>query len=497
MRLTICVTHAAFSEERRTTFQRLMEQLYQEARPEDLLVAAADHDRKGSLWCWREAMRLGLATEATHIVWLPDDAILPVGFRDALERAITARPTEVFDCAVNHIEFTRPEFRVDANWYTTHDGYCGVGGVMPRALLEEHLVWRDDNLGWAWADDPHYVANDLGVNFWAMATGRLIWKPTVSLVGHDASIPSLDGNPSNNIRQPQRLVEDASGVSFDGAPVHLGRTYNGNHWEMLHHVERPSAEVIERAYEAHRQGAKVSEKPHVFIAMPAYVQPEAAVRVSVERIVADLHQHGIASTVFENGGDSLVTRGRHGLVHEMLCTPATHLLQWDADIECLDHTAVRKMVETGYDVVGGAYPWRDGSGRVVANPLAETVRDKEIDVDTGAKCLRVAEVGTGFLLTSRKILVDLAQRHPELMYMADIEPYVGAPMWALFDAYLEMRDSGRRRYASEDWRFCQLARQAGYGVHVYYPPVFRHWGKTAHQGHIVKAWGLQGPSAPP
>ena len=90
----------------------------------------------------------------------------------------------------------------------------------------------------------------------------------------------------------------------------------------------------------------------------------------------------------------------------------------------------------------------------------------------------------------------LVSRNPvptsETMYQADIEPYVGAPMWALFDAYLEMRENGRRRYASEDWRFCQLAREAGYGVFVYYPPVFRHWGKTAHQGHIVKAWGLSG-----
>ena len=254
---------------------------------------------------------------------------------------------------------------------------------------------------------------------------------------------------------------------------------------------------IERAYEVERHGKPVSPTPHVFIAMPAYVTPEAAVRVSVERVVADLQAHGIGCTYYESGGDSLVTRGRHGLVHEMLCTTATHLLQWDADIECLDPSAVRMMVRSGHHVVGGAYPWRDGSGRVVANPLPETMRDRAIELDTGTKCLRVSEVGTGFMLTSRKLLVELCAKHPEMMYQADIEPYVGAPMWALFDAYLEMRESGRRRYASEDWRFCQLAREAGYGVFVYYPPVFRHWGKTAHQGHIVKAWGLNGQAEAP
>jgi hypothetical protein len=228
----------------------------------------------------------------------------------------------------------------------------------------------------------------------------------------------------------------------------------------------------------------------VVIAVPTYVQPRLALRAGVERIVADLEAHGIKATYFESPGDSLVTRGRHGLQHEFLCSPATHLLQWDADIECLDPTAVRKMLATGHDVVGGAYPWRDGSGRVVANPLRETLEQRTVSVDYDRKCIPVAEVGTGFLLTSRKCIVDLCAKHPELMCMADIEPFVGAPMWALFDAAIEMTPSGRKRYASEDWRFCSLARAAGYGVWVYYPPVFRHWGKFPHAGHIVKSWGM-------
>ncbi len=264
-----------------------------------------------------------------------------------------------------------------------------------------------------------------------------------------------------------------------------------DHWGAVFDAPELTPEVIEKGFLHQRGGLPVSPTPHVLIAMPAYVTPEAAVRASVGRIVADLHEHGIDATLFESPGDSLVTRGRHGLMHAALCSTATHLLQWDADIECLDATAVRHMVLSGFDVVGGAYPWRDGSGRVVCNPLPDTVKDQHVDIDPETKCLKVAEVGTGFLLTSRKMLVDLCSKHPELLYMADIEPYVGAPMWALFDAHLEHRaETGRRRYASEDWRFCQLAREAGYDIHVYYPPIFRHWGKFPHAGHITKSWGM-------
>jgi hypothetical protein len=208
------------------------------------------------------------------------------------------------------------------------------------------------------------------------------------------------------------------------------------------------------------------------------------------RTRADLEEHGYKCTYVESPGDSLVTRGRHCLMYEFLKSTATHWLQWDADVECLDVTAVRRMLESKHHIVGGAYPWRDGSGRVVCNPLQSDVQGGSVHISNDTKCIKVREVGTGFLLVSRKCIVDLCNRYPWLLYEADIEPYVGCPMWRLFDTAIEPKPNGRMRYASEDWRFCTIARQAGYDIHVYYPPVFRHWGKTAHQGHITKAWHM-------
>lgn len=503
MNIAICIMHAAFDPDRKSTLDRLLDRFNDNDRWElltsdDRLHIESDHDRKGAWPVARACWEHGIATGADWIIVLNDDALPCVGFVGVVRAALQARsPLDPVCFYTAHAKAGD----VRGHWYTTHDDLVGVACALSREAAIDFLEWVDANPK---VDD---FSDDGRLNLWAMARGRKIHTTVPSLVDHQLPNSSTVGTVNVHARRPvvpptgaERDISWSPQFANSNPYVpHLGRGRAGNHWELLHRSAVVNTELIERAYTVERHGKPVSAKPHVFIAMPAYVTPEMAVRVSAQRICDDLEANGYTASLFETPGDSLVTRGRHCLMHEFLRSSATHMLQWDADIECLDPTAVRRMVETGLDVVGGAYPWRDGSGRVVANPM---LTDEErragggsVVVDPQTKTLPVAEVGTGFLLTSRKMIVDLMARHPELMYEADLEPYVGHPMWALFDAHIEMRSHGRRRYASEDWRFCQLARAGGYGVHVYYPPVFRHWGKTPHQGHILKAWGLNREAA--
>lgn len=489
MKLAIYVMHVPGVPSRVDTLAKLRERV-------PSVVVVEDPTREGAWATARRCWEAGLADdEADWIIVLNDDALPCDQFQTAAENALATRDPRDPVCFYT----AHPKAKdVASDWYTTHDDLVGVGCALSRWAAEEFLDWVDANP----AVDG--FSDDGRINLWAMATGRLIYTTVPSLVDHqlpdESTVPwTGPGAARTAVVPPMTAFEcgtDPWEWTWNRAPKHLGRARTGNQWEMLFRLATVKAEHIERAYLVQRHGEPVSDKPHVFIAMPAARAPELAVRVSVQNVVQDLQAHGVLVSMFESPGDSLVTRGRHALCNEFLSSSATHLLQWDDDVECLDATAVRHMVESCNHIVGGAYPWRDGSGRVVANLLRDDVIQRHVDVNTQTKCIKVAEVGTGFLLVSRACLVDLCALHPELMYMSDYEPYVGCPMWALFDAHLEMRaDTGRRRYASEDWRFCSLAREAGYDVHVYYPPIFRHWGKHAHQGHVLNAWGMNKPQA--
>lgn len=494
MRLAVYVMHVPGIPSRAEALNKLLERCPN-------AVVMRDPERKGAWWnaerCWTHGLSMG----ADWIVVLNDDALPCENFEITCEKALKDRnPLNPVCLYATHPR--APEVKFHELGYTTYDGLVGVGCALSAKAARDFLQWVKDNPG---VDD---YSDDGRINLWAMATDRLVLTLVPSLVDHqlpdETTVPWSETDARTSSAPPsEALVQKPWG----GWPRWFGRARAGLHWEMLFRAKSVTPSLIERAYLIERGGPdygdstdedirrceehEASPPTHVFIAMPAARNPELAVRVSVQRVVADLEEHGIKATFFESPGDSLVTRGRHNLCHEFLRSTATHFLQWDDDVECLDPTAGRRMVETGQHVIGGAYPWRDGSGRVVANPKVDDVHAGAVDIDPRSKCIRVAEVGTGFLMVTRSCFVDLCVKHRELMYMADIEPYVGAPMWALFDAGLEFRpETGRMRYASEDWRFCSLAREAGYEIVVYYPPVFRHWGKKAHEGHILRAWGL-------
>jgi hypothetical protein len=241
MRVLIAITHAAFDDARREPVRGLCDQLRSQALE---YIVECDSSRRGSLSCWRAAMERALIAcdsrgNYSHIVWLPDDAILCPNFAALLHAAIEARPDVVFDCYANNDRAPH----IARAWHTTPDGYVGLGGCMPRDLLIEHLAWRDAHL-----DDR--AANDEGVNLWAMATGRRIWKTTRSLVNHRAELPSLDANGGHAYRTAATF-SDGSPEDWTAEPVHIGRTYNTNHWNLMTKVRPP---MTRRAYEVEKDG---------------------------------------------------------------------------------------------------------------------------------------------------------------------------------------------------------------------------------------------------
>lgn len=514
----IVITHAAFDEDRRLALRDLISQLRLEAPDIDYLVQH-DFDRRGSLWCWREGMREALELEeVTHVIWLPDDAVVCQDFGRIIRACIEARPGDVFDCWVNHPLLRSHE--VTSCWYSASDGgYTGMGGVMPRDLLLEHLAWRDAR------PELGKYPNDAGVNMWAIDTGRRIYHTAWSLVRHRTDVASLDGHDGQEAhgieRTGARWVDDERqgarmdvmnflGRTFMAPEEHmpghrtscamLGPTYASNHFDMVRLLP-PERWNLDGVYKAAHE--PVATEQHVVILVPQYQEQADVLRKtnpSREAAAADLEAHGITCSIVTPPSESHVDRMRQRATHLALKMGATHILWWDADIECLNPTAVRAMLQTGHDVVAGACPYRAPGGKVVCNLHDETAEalaaGRGLTLERG--CVEVLHAGTGFMLISRKALLSLMQAHPELCYPSRGAGDKGEPLWALWDASVVGWQGGSwaeefatRSFETEDWFFCRQWQDHGGKVYVFVPATFRHWGLHGYEASFESQWGLQ------
>jgi hypothetical protein len=514
IRPVIVIVHAAFDEARRQSLTRLVSQLRMEAAGIPFLIAE-DKDRIGCLRNWLNAMRMGYDSDATHIVSLPDDAIICEDFGAILQACIEARPDDVIECYVNHPALRTHD--IPTCWYSTSDGFTGVGGCIPRALLMEHIVWRTQR---AELDD---YPNDAGVNLWAADTGRLIYKTAWSLVQHDQRLPSLCGNgkqaDEGHVRDGLRPVGKArhgvqsdvrnflgrTYIASDMVPgrktscIDLGPTYKSNMFDAVR-LMPPERWDLDRVYRACHPP---QEGEHVVIVVPVYHEPEAILRKtrpSREAVVALLEEAGVHCTIFEMPGDSHVDRMRQRATHQALKAGATRLLWWDADLEAIDPAGVLTMLRSGHDVVAGACPFKDISGRVVCNIREQderVFRGGEGTVDLVDGMLEVQDAGTGFMMVSRACLLRMFQAYPERCHLSRSIQDSGEPLWAIWDAAVIGEERGAwaeslasRVFATEDYHFCRLWQQLGGKVFVHVPSTFRHYGLHGFEGSFERQWGL-------
>lgn len=299
----------------------------------------------------------------------------------------------------------------------------------------------------------------------------------------------------------KRIFDTLGGSLVKGAPVKLveekmpspeqkessGDQLYADFWEHLGKVD-PKDWDLESFYTRIRHGQPVSEKPCVALIIPTYRESEAIAkkgRMSRNAVREDLAAHGIASVVGSIDGDSLVCRMRQRACHLFLSSPATHLLFWDADLECLTPECVREMLSTGHDVIAAACPFKDTSGRTVHNLFPED-EHKPIELDEHG-CVEVQDAGTGFMMISRTALIAMQKAHPELLHMSvSRSDDRGAPLWALFDTGVV-----DGIYQSEDYKFCHYWQAMDGSVFVWPKAVFRHWGEWGFSASFCEQYGIE------
>jgi hypothetical protein len=201
--------------------------------------------------------------------------------------------------------------------------------------------------------------------------------------------------------------------------------------------------------------------------------------------------------------ESLITRARNYMVDEFLRSDSTHLMFIDSDID-FDPRDVLALLAMKKPIIGGPYPkkciaWEniydavrfgmvpnearhrlsEYAGDFVFNSVPGT---KEIQLNQPAEVL---EIGTGFMLVERDVFVKFAEAYPQYWYTPDHNRSVQfdgtRKIFQYFQAEIEPEHN---RYLSEDYWFCQKARQIGISVWLAPWMAVKHHGTYIYSGSI-------------
>lgn len=252
--------------------------------------------------------------------------------------------------------------------------------------------------------------------------------------------------------------------------------------------------------------------------------PTVEYQSSCEALLIETTKAGAPLGVMRPSGESLVPRGRNYVARNFLQTDFEWLLFIDADIR-FTPPAVLVLLESGYSVVGGAYPrktieWATvvGAARAgvpqperfachyVVNLLPEDQAEGAVTYGK-AGCVEVLDMPTGFLLIHRSVfeeirekvvareketlaaiaessLPDAVKEHlwrelPRLEHVDDAG--VGKPCWNFFPTPVAW-EGGRWRYLSEDYGFCRLYQSIGGKVHLQPLIKLDHVGRHVYEG---------------
>jgi len=246
------------------------------------------------------------------------------------------------------------------------------------------------------------------------------------------------------------------------------------------------------------------QKQRLFIGTPMYGGSCAGIYTkSTNDLSMICSTHKIPMKYYFLFNESLVQRARNYIVDEFLRSDCTHLLFIDSDIgfdprDALALLALQISDPEKYDIVCGPYPkktiaWekvsvaaQQGYGKDNPFELEQFTSDFVFNPVSGLKQFKlaepveVAEGGTGFMLITRDALERYRDTYPELAYKPDharTDNFDGSrEIHAFFDCVI---DPESKRYLSEDYFFCRMARKAG--LSVWMCP----WMKINHVGSYI------------
>ena len=245
-------------------------------------------------------------------------------------------------------------------------------------------------------------------------------------------------------------------------------------------------------------------KRGLFLATPMYGGMCAGMFAkSTADLSALCTQYGIPLQMYYLFNESLITRARNYCCDEFMRSTSEHMLFIDADIgfnpqDVIAMMALQAQDEEKYEIIGGPYPkkcisWEKikaavdkGIADEDANVLEKFVGDYVFNPKGGQQSIaigepcEVLEIGTGFMMVTKKAMQKFADKYPEYMYLPDhvrTEHFDGSREIMMF--FQAEVDPASKRYLSEDYWFCQKAQAAD--IKTWFCP----WMKLQHVGTYI------------
>lgn len=217
----------------------------------------------------------------------------------------------------------------------------------------------------------------------------------------------------------------------------------------------------------------------IYLAMPVWRYLDVRVSHAITAVMSEPRERVYWETF---DGDALVSRTRSQLATKFV---DQEQLQ-DCDVMVIIDDDVQFTPDDLWKIVDGARERQALYGGVYVTRSREPhtaalgFPNQTMQFGPGQPALPIRYLATGFLAVPRKALTDMIA-HPGFETVHGKEPIVyceqgvgSFPMYDFFRCFEIREDDDRIHYLSEDWAFCERARQCGYEVYADQSIILQH-----------------------
>lgn len=212
----------------------------------------------------------------------------------------------------------------------------------------------------------------------------------------------------------------------------------------------------------------------IFLGSVLYRNVHVAYAESMALLQRELDRQAISFTYGSVSGDALISRSRSIVGSAFLRSDCDVLLTIDSDIWFRPQDAIRLCEQAlERDIIGALYMTRS----LQTQPAVMLPDGEAISFAADAAPVSVPFLSTGFMAVSKPVFSALSQMLP-LCHRGWNDRGQDTSFWPFYMPYTIPWEGDGEMYLSEDWAFCQRAKDAGYAVWL--DPSIRlgHMGET-------------------